>query len=353
MKIKVAIIDKNSEYLKRIMKVAENNYSEKLQIFGFTDVDIAIEGIKVNKVDIVLVDIDEEIDFKDLPRRCAYAYFTDSIDIKTYKDIKCICKFQKVEYLYKDLLAIYADKAASSDEQIGNSNFNSKIISFFPVSGGIGASTVASAYARNRAAKGIKTLYINLEKNSNIDITFQGTGNGNLSDILYSIKSKKSNIRLKLESNVKITDEGIYFYDSCNTAYDLAELTKDEIKEFFSMLASSELFDVVVIDAGLEFNYITEEILKVSKKIVLIGDGSEVSNAKFFKTVAALSIIEEQLDVNVFSKIVMLFNKFRSKTGKVLEDDRIKVIGGINYYENANYIKIITEISKLAVFDEI
>lgn len=35
MKIKVAIIDKNSEYLKRIMKVSENNYSEKLQILGF------------------------------------------------------------------------------------------------------------------------------------------------------------------------------------------------------------------------------------------------------------------------------------------------------------------------------
>lgn len=353
MKIKVAIIDTNIEYLKKITKVIENNYADKLQLFCFSNVNIALEGIKANKADIVLVDIDTDIDFKELPNRCGYAYFTDSIDIKTYKDIRCVCKFQKVEHIYKDLLGVYAEKAASSDEQIGNNNFNSKIISFFSVSGGVGGSAMAAAYAKSRVRKGIKTLYINLEKTGNVEIAFQGNGNGDLSDILYSIKSKKSNIRLKLESNVKTTFEGLYFYDSCNTAYDLSELSKDEIKEFFNMLSSSDLFDLVVVDADLDFDEICKEIIKRSKKIILVGNGSEISNAKLAKTITALSIMEEQLDMNIFSRVLMIYNKFRSRTGKVVEDDRVKVIGGVSLYENAEYIQVIEEISKLGVLDEI
>lgn len=353
MKIKVAIIDSNVEYLKKITKVIENNYADKLQLFCFSNIEIALEGIKSNKVDIVLVDIDTDIDFKELPNRCGYAYFTDSIDIKTYKDIRCVCKFQKVEYIYKDLLGVYAEKAASSDEQIGNNNFNSKIVSFFSVSGGAGGSAVAVAYAKSRARKGIKTLYVNLEKIGSVETALSGNGNGDLSDILYAIKSKKSNIRLKLESNVKATDEGLYFYDSCNTAYDLSELSKDEIKEFFNMLSSSDLFDLVVIDADLDFDEICKEIIRRAKKIVLTGDGSEISNAKLVRTITALSIMEEQLDINIFSRVAMIYNKFRSRMGKVIENDKIKVMGGVNFYENATYGQVIEEISKLGVLDEV
>ena len=43
MKIKVAIIDTNIEYLKKITKVIENNYADKLQLFCFSNVNIALE----------------------------------------------------------------------------------------------------------------------------------------------------------------------------------------------------------------------------------------------------------------------------------------------------------------------
>lgn len=51
MKIKVAIIDTNIEYLKKITKVIENNYADKLQLFCFSNVNIALEGIKANKAE--------------------------------------------------------------------------------------------------------------------------------------------------------------------------------------------------------------------------------------------------------------------------------------------------------------
>lgn len=63
--------------------------------------------------------------------------------------------------------------------------------------------------------------------------------------------------------------------------------------------------------------------------------------------------MEEQLDMNIFSRVLMIYNKFRSRTGKVVEDDRVKVIGGVSLYENAEYVQIIEEISKLGVLDEI
>ena len=301
MKIKVAILDSDYDYLRKISRVIENSYTDKVQLFTFTNKEYAYQGIRGNKIDVFLAAQDFDIDQKSLSARCVFAYFTDSVEVKYYKDKRCIGKYQKVEFIYKEILSIYADNAMETGERFADSAFNSKIYTFLSPAGGTGSSTLAQAYAISRIKRGIKTLYINLEQFSDVSSVFQGNGIGDLSEIFYSIKSKKNNIRLKIESSVKTSIEGVNYFDSCVTPFDFYELTKDEVKSFVDNISGSDMFDCIVLDCDFNFSENMSEVLANSKKIVLVDNGTSVSNQKTRKAVAAFDIFEQQKDMNLIS----------------------------------------------------
>ena len=49
-----------------------------------------------------------------------------------------------------------------------------------------------------------------------------------MSDIIFSLKSKKANLAMKLESCVKQDHTGVYFYSQAKFALDMMELDKEE-----------------------------------------------------------------------------------------------------------------------------
>lgn len=353
MKIKIAILDRETDYLKKITRVIENNYADKLQIFSFTEADIAMDSIKVHKIDVFLVTQEFDISVKDLPKRCAFVYLVDSQEIKYYKDIRCIGKYQKVEFIYKEILSVYADNAMDTGERLADSVFNSKLYTFVSAGGGTGSSTVAAAFAIHNARKGIKTIYLNLEQFGNVSFVFNGNGIGDLSEIFYSIKSRKNNVRLKIESNIKNSEDNVCFYDSCRTPFDFQELTREEVKEFINDLTSSDMFECIVIDSDFNFSDNVSEVLLNSKKIILVNNGTEISNIKCEKAIESMGIYEQQNDVNLLARVELLYNQFSSKTGKIIENESVKVIGGIQVFANAAYRQVVEEISKLPVMEEI
>ena len=91
-------------------------------------------------------------------------------------------------------------------------NTNCKVLLFTGIEGGTGASSAAAACALYFAQNGKRVLYLNIEKFGSADMFFYGEGQYTMSDIVYNIKSKKSNLSLKLESSVKLIREGYTFF---------------------------------------------------------------------------------------------------------------------------------------------
>lgn len=52
MKIKIAILDSDKNYLSRMVSAFSARYSEKTEIYSFTELDAAVRCIKENKIDI-------------------------------------------------------------------------------------------------------------------------------------------------------------------------------------------------------------------------------------------------------------------------------------------------------------
>lgn len=111
MKIKLAILEKDQSYLNRIVTAFSTKYADKFEIYSFTDHAIALATLDSSRIDVLVASDAFEIDITALPKRCGFAYFVDSLDVDTVNDQKAICKFQKADLIYKQILSIYSENA--------------------------------------------------------------------------------------------------------------------------------------------------------------------------------------------------------------------------------------------------
>jgi len=352
MKIKLAILEKDQSYLNRIVSVFGTKYADRFQLYSFTDMEVAFSTLETAKVEVLVASDAFEVDVSKLPKRCGFAYFVDSADVETLNGQRAICKFQKADLIYKQILSIYSENAGNvSGLKFGDDS--SKIIFFQPVSGGVGASSMAAACAIHFAAKGKKTLYLNLERFGSSNLFFQADGQFDMSDIIFALKSKKTNLAMKLESCVKQAENGVYFYDQSKIALDMMELNSDDVMRLISELQLTGSYDYIIVDTDFS---IDREALKVYRKahtVVWVGDGSELSNMKLFRAFNALNIIAQNADSPIPTRLVLLYNKFSNKTGRMLTDIGVRDIGGAPRFEHATTQQVLTQLSAREMFDAI
>lgn len=352
MKIKLAILENDTSYLNRIVTAFNTKYADKFEIYSFTDSQVAISTLDSARIDVFIASDIFEIDANLLPKRCGFAYFVDFPDIDTIREQRAICKFQKADLIYKQILSLYSENAGSvSGIKLGDDS--AQIIAFASPSGGTGSSTMAAACAIHFAAKGKKVLYLNLEKYGSADAFFAAEGQFDMSDIIFALKSKKANLSLKLESCVKQHSTGVSFFSQPKIALDMMEVGAEDIIRLISEIKLTCSYDYIILD--LDFG-IDKESLKVYKKahaLVWVGDGSTESNMKIFRAYNALTTLEANSESKTTDSLCLLYNKFSNKTSRVLEAIEAKNVGGAPRYEHATTEQILKQLSTMDMFENI
>lgn len=352
MKIKLALLDDDLGYLNRIVAVFSTKYSDKFEIYSFTDKDVALAALENSKIDVLVSGDMFDIDVNVLPKRCGFAYFVESAEIDTYNDQRVICKFQKADLIYKQILSIYSENAGNvSGLKIGDDT--SKIFAFASASGGTGCSTMAASCAAHFAAQGKKTLYLNLESFGSSDVFFSAEGQFDMSDIIFALKSKKANLSLKLESCVKQDARGVYFYSQSKIALDMLELNLDDKLRLISELKLMGTYEYIILDCdfSMDKNYL--KIFREAHSWIWVGDGSEISNSKIFRAYNALATMEQNSDAPLTSRLCLIYNKFSNKNGKAIDDIGLKSVGGAPRFEHATTQDIISQLMSKDMFDKI
>lgn len=352
MLIKLAILESDSSYLNRIMASFESRYSDKLEIYSFTNLEMAYGVIENKKIDVLIANESFDIDFKRLPKRCGFAYFVERNGIESINDQKTICKFQKAELIYKQILSIYSENAGnlsglSADDSI------TKIVLFTTASGGSGASSMAAACAVRYAKQGKNVLYLNLETVSSVDAFFNVPGIATMSDVIYAVKNKKANLQLKLESSVREASNHLYYFAGANLPLDVMEFTADERIRLISDLKLSGKYDYIVVDTDFGLDKETLRVYRQAHALVFVGTGSEVSNAKVFQAMNALAILEQKENAPLTSRSMLMYNMFSNKTCKTLNNPEYRELGGAPRFEHATTEMIVQNLAKLDAFDKI
>ena len=352
MKIKLAILEKDRAYLSRIVTTFGMKYSDKLETYSFTDYNSAFSTLIDAKIDVLLASDAFDVDMNCLPKRCAFAYFVDSNGIEMQNGQRAICKFQKVDQIYKQILSIYAEKA-SSITGFKAIDDNGKIIVFCSASGGVGSSTMAAACAALIASQGKNALYLNLEKFGSADIFFSGQGQFSMSDIIFALKSKKTNLPMKLESCVKQDQSGVYFYSQANIALDMMELNVDDTIRLLSELKLMGEYDYIIVDIEFAINQEMLAIYRKAESIIMVSDGSRESNMKTERAYSALAILEQNSDDPLTNRMSLIYDKVSSKSGQAISIPGLKMLGGAPRYSGADSKQIVSQLATMSIFDTI
>lgn len=352
MKIKVALLESDAGYLNRIVSVFSTKYSENLELYSFTDQKAALASLEKLRIDVFIANECFEIDATYLPRRCGFAYLVDSSDIESVRNQRAIGKYQKVDLIYKQILSIFSEIT----ESVATMKFGddaTKIIVFSSISGGCGGSTASAACAMNFAARGYKTLYLNLEKFGSAESFFSAEGQFTMSDIIFALKSKKTNLTLKLESCVKQDSTGVFFYSASKYSLDMMELSSDDILRLISEIRLMASYSIVVIDMDFSISKEMLQILRQVNSIIWVGDGSDISNLKLYRIYQALSVIDQESDDSILGKVSLMYNKFSNKTGQILDSIGVSVIGGFPRYEHASTQMVLEQLASKDIFSQI
>ena len=353
MYIKLAIIDNDVEYFGRLSDTFSNNYENKIEICFFTDESIALKNIKeTRKFDIVLMNMDKDIS-SELPDYLVYGYLGDSNEIESYNGKIVINKYQNIDLIYRQLISLYSEKASSNIGFRNSHDYNCYKIAFVSVAGGVGTSTVASAFSMRMARQG-KVVYLNLEDFDSTNNFFCADGNGNLKNIIFALKSKKTNLSLKIESEIKQSNEGVYFFDACDVALDKFSMCNREKIDLIRELSTKHNFNFVIADTNISLDENNLKLLNDFDKIILVSDGSTVANAKTYKFLNSLTIVEEiNEDLSVSKKIDILYNQFSNKYSKLITDTHVSTVGGINKIKGLEPSELAKNISEYQVLDKI
>lgn len=351
MKIKLFIVDLDANYLQKLSSVFNSKYSDKLEVYAFTDANIAASQAAMTRVDVVVANSDMKLSADDFPVGCCFIYFTDQMGVNELDGVKAINKYQKADSIYKEILDSYAEEHGNV---VGRGKLGeTKLIVFCSPAGGTGSSCLAAAFAKKCAASGLKCLYLNLEKYGCSDMFFSGEGIHTFSDVIYAMKSRKANLELKLESTVKQDASGVYFYAGTINAMDMQELSGAEMLELVDTIVKKASYNYVFLDIDYNASDDVISIWNLASAIIETSDGSDTANIKVKRGYEALKVIEQEKNKHVSDKCMLFYNKYSNKVSNEIEDCDIPNIGGAPKYEHASVTEVINELSKHKAIDEI
>ncbi len=346
MQIRLVIGEHDERYLNNLVRFLEKNYLDKLEIFSFSIPEMLENYLASGLADVILIDENFGVDAKSAAGYGKTAYLCDNASETEIDGIRTIAKFKKPDLIYKDILDLYAEGGNRAAFGSGSGYFGNLVL-VTSCSGGTGASTFSAALARQYAARGKKTLYLNLEPMGNATDFFSGNGNYRFEDIIFALKSRRADILLKMESTVRTDRSGVCFFEPCSTSMYMLELTHEDIIKTLDTLRGSKTYDYVVIDMNLKISKEFMEILGRMNRIILVQDGGETSNSKFARTMEAIEILESQTKINVTGAMSVVYNRFSSsKSSREIPGLKLPVLGKIPPIKHALVNEIIEYIGK-------
>jgi len=343
-KIKLAILENDQICLTRMVSYLGARYAEEFELFSFTDPEAALSTVISAKIDCLLASENFEIDATRLPKRCAFAYLVEYPNMSTLRDCAAICKFQRIDQLYKNILELLDGQDVIQDD-------HAQMIAFCSAAGGAGASTMAAACAMHFAKRQKKVLYLNLEKYGSSDCFFSGMGSADMSDVIFALKSKKPNLATKLESYVKVDQSGVRFYSQAKIALDMIELGKDETLQLINELRQTGGYDYLILDMDFGLDQNTLAIYREAHSVVLVGDGSAISTRKTERAYAALATLEQYSNDPLSDKMCYANNKGNPSQTVNIPD--LRVIGSAPAFQGVGVQQMLSQMSMQAFFENI
>lgn len=351
MKIIISLCTKDEQFRKRLVGYFQTHYFERFIWNEYDDVDMVLNGLNITTPDIVIVDQNEITDeqYKQLTsnEKISLLYLSEEESEKE----NVIYKYNKGDYTYRQILSVYAQKENINYHFNNSKEDDTEIFTVVSAMGGAGTTTIAAAIAQYYA-KYERVLYINLEDIGITELVFKGDDRP-LDDILFSLKSRRQSLDVKIESAVTRDASGVFFFGAINNPLDIMELKNDELKELLQTIKKSNVYKKIILDVGNNLsarNYIAFEF---ARKIIMVMEESDIADVKLNKYLQAIQRIENYEKMDISSKLEILLNKGVNNQRTPDTRGGYRVLGTVPQVMNAGYKETVNRISMLEVLDKV
>lgn len=364
MKIRLGLLDNNQKYVSKILAYFNRHHSEELEVYVFSSYEAFSQFIKNKQIDVLLAEPELVTQGTAFPKSISVGYLAESADIETIYGVEAVCRYQKADLIYKEIVNLYAELDKKFTYKSGKQNTH--MLAFFGASGGVGTTTAAVCCAEALAIAGKSVLYLNLEQNGVTDSYLTGEGTMTLTDVLYAVKSKyietgdadavkarKANLSLKFSSIVRQDESGVYFFEPFAVLLDALSLKKEDILEIIKVLTESGIYEHIVLDLGSYLDGWRKELLGEAERIFLVSSGTEISNSKLLRLVNAIEIEDSQKDTRVLSNVSIFYNRFGSDSADAVCAQDIPVFARIQNFKGGSTDEIMREIASAGSFREL
>ncbi|MDR1641955.1 MAG: hypothetical protein LBT59_19870 [Clostridiales bacterium] len=309
MILRLALLDPDARYLEKMSTLFASKHAADAAVFTFTSLESALSSLSNQSIDVILAGDQFDLSKALLPSGCGLAYLVDSTDTLELRGKPCVCRFQRVERIYKTALEVYSKNVPEGMLRGGSEK--AKIVSFLSPSGGTGVSAASAACAMHFGLKDQSSLFLSLDQFGMAESAFFGEGSKTLSDVLFALKSsKRESLPVLLPSMARLDESGTSFFASFETALDLAEMGKDDAALLIESLAGCGRYKHIITDLSLSLTPAALEIIRLSDACVFVLDGTEKSLRKLDRALEALSVLSERMKEHILKQPAAFYNMF-------------------------------------------
>lgn len=319
MTLKILLLDRDTDYAKRFANYMSKNTD--MQVSVCDSLDAYKERISDNNFQIILFDaeFDSEKPEDYRKKQTAFAFLSAVRD--QIGDVDTIYKYQSISKIYAELMQIYADhtKHEVKTDDEGAAAVGCSVITFIPVCGGAGSSTMAMAAACKFAGTD-KVLYLNLEQCHAETLMFPSDARKCITDIVatlqtnYQVKEAK-----KLFENVMQTSseygENLRFIKGFLNIEDYAGLTPANVTTLIDVLRKQFTFRYIIIDTDFILSENLRRLILASDKLVCVSTGTDAANVKIEAVHRFLEVLARESDA-VMPQKFLLFNQYYGCDGE-------------------------------------
>lgn len=325
MKLKVILADQDENYVKKFLRCVENNYFDEIELAVFTTKETLENYLEKNPYDSILY----TEHFVEVNKRGMCFLLRDDRETAEEDDVRALCKYQKVEHIYKSILRAHAESKSNFKSQITKKDGQTQIITFLSASGGAGKSVCAATFARLQAMSGKMVLYLSIEKIPSTEELFEADGGTSLSQVMFWVKRGKGNIPMKIESSLVQDYSGVYFWKSGQNPMELADMDTNDWKELLQQIIELKKMDYIVIDTESPISNEMADILKLSDRLVCICTEDETNQNKTKQLVKGFEVMERQFDIPFLTKCCAVINYGANMQNLPEQVGGIPVLGGV------------------------
>ena len=349
--------------MKILMLDTDLDYAQRFKYyFGkkYTDIHVSLcdnyEAVKKllneDTYDVILFDASfDHIEVKSLDALTAgavFAYVSGTNEIINEKET--LYKYQGMSEFYAKICGLYEKK---KNRIVRQSDGNAKdgdireVITFLPVHGGAGASTMAAACAVSLGAD-CSVLYINLEQCPSDSAFFKNDSKKGITDVVSALKTKYTEAGIyQLLKDVIRKDQNqkganVSYIRGYNNIMDCTAMSEHCIEVMIKVLRAKFDFRYIFIDADYIVGPVLQKLIVSSDKLVLVSSGSDIANIKLAKIQRYLDVLKRD-EANTMPENYLVFNQYYGMRNEAAVARNMHVVARFARYRTDDKTRITSQ----------